>query len=189
MKWYPLAHLAAVTMSCFCPELQALQLLFPNSASGIARALPSFLSYICKFPDSRCRPLMSLPNNLNFFQRCRGGKHKLCTYGRGREWRNLVGLHPVIRKDHWLIGIHFSLARARKSPKNRHSILYSSSCQGKHLIGDIAMVIVKFRPRWPHTWRNALHSLSRKTVTSGRKGKCIAAAVDEQAVAKCGVIL
>ena len=52
MKWYPLAHLAAVTMSCFGAELQALQSLFPNSASGIARALPSFLLYISKFPDS-----------------------------------------------------------------------------------------------------------------------------------------
>ena len=42
MEWYPLAHLAAVTMSCFSAELQqALQLLFPNSASGIAGALPS----------------------------------------------------------------------------------------------------------------------------------------------------
>ena len=39
MKWYPLAHLAAVTMSPFGAELQALQLLFPNPASGIARAL------------------------------------------------------------------------------------------------------------------------------------------------------
>ena len=83
MKWYPLAHLAAITMSCFCTELQGLQLLFPNSASGIARALPSFLSYICKFLDSRCRPLMSLPDNLNTFERCRGGKHKLSTYGAG----------------------------------------------------------------------------------------------------------
>ena len=53
MKWYPLAHLSAVTMSCFCAELQALQLLFPNSASGIARALPPFLLFIFKFPDSR----------------------------------------------------------------------------------------------------------------------------------------
>ena len=39
MKWYPLAHLAAVTMARFGAELQALQLLFQNSASGIARAL------------------------------------------------------------------------------------------------------------------------------------------------------
>ena len=52
MKWYPLAHFAAVAKSCFCAELQALQLLFPKSASGIARALPSFLLYIFKFPDS-----------------------------------------------------------------------------------------------------------------------------------------
>ena len=83
MKWYPLAHLAAVTMSCFCAELQALQLLFPNSASEIARALPSFLLYIFKFADSRCQPLVSLSDNLNPFQRCRGGKHKLCSYWAG----------------------------------------------------------------------------------------------------------
>ena len=83
MKWYPLAHLAAVTMSCFCAERQAVQLLFPNSAGGIARALPSFLLYMFKFPDSRCRLLMSLSDNLNPFQRCQGGKHKLCTYGEG----------------------------------------------------------------------------------------------------------
>ena len=168
MKWYPLAHLAAVTMSCFCAELQALQLLFPNSASGIARALPSFLLYIFKFPDSRCRPLVSLSDNLNPFQRCRVGKHTLCM---GREWPNLGGLvAPRNTKDHRLIGIHFFLARARKSPKNRHSIHYSSSCRGKHLIGDSAMVIVKFPPRWPHTWRYALHALSRPTMTSGRLG-------------------
>ena len=36
---------------------------------------------------------------------------------------------------------------------------------------DIAMVIVKFRPRWPDTWRYALHSLSRPTMTSGRLGE------------------
>ena len=173
MKWYPLAHLAEVTTSCFCSELQALQLLFPNSACGIARALPSFLLYVFKFPDSRCRPLVSLSDNLNPFQRCRGEKHKLCIHME-REWPNLGGWHPVIiiRKDYRLIGIHFFLARARKSPKNRHSIhfMYSSSSREKHLIGNIAMVIVKFRPRWPHTWRYALHSLSRPTMTSGRLG-------------------
>ena len=92
MKGYPLAHLAAVTMSCFYAELQALQLLFPNSTSGIARALPSFLLYICKFPDSRCRPLMSLPDNLNPFQRCRGGS--ISCVRMGREWPNLGGLAP-----------------------------------------------------------------------------------------------
>ena len=138
MKLYPLAHLAAVTLSCFCAELQALQLLFPNSASGIATA---FLLYIFKFPDSRCRPLVSLSDNLNPFQRCLGGKHKLCTYGAGMP--NLGGLAPRhTQRSPTCIGIHFFLARARKSPKNRHSIHYSSSCRGKHLIGDIAMVIV-----------------------------------------------
>ena len=60
---------------------QAVQLLFPNSASGIARTLPPFLLYIFKFPDSRCRPLVSLSDNLNPFQRYRGGKHKLCMWG------------------------------------------------------------------------------------------------------------
>ena len=127
MKWYPLAHLAAVTVttSCFCAELQALQLLFPNSACGIARALPSFLLYVFKFPDSRCRPLVSLSDNLNPFQRCRGEKHKLCIHME-REWPNLGGWHPVIiiRKDYRLIGIHFFLARARKSPKNRQYSFY-----------------------------------------------------------------
>ena len=83
MKGYPLAHSAVVTMSCFSAELQALQLLFPNSASEIARALPSFLIYIFEFQDSRCRPLVLLSGNLNPFQRCRGGKHKLCNYGVG----------------------------------------------------------------------------------------------------------
>ena len=68
MKWYPFAQLAAVTKSYFCAELQALQLLFPTSASGIAGALPSCLVYIFKFPDSRCRPLVSLSDNLNPFQ-------------------------------------------------------------------------------------------------------------------------
>ena len=122
MKWYPLAHLVAVTTSCFCARLQALELLFPNSASGIAWALPSFLLCVFKFPDSRCRPLVSLSDNLTPFQRCQGGKHKLCTYGgMEREWPNLGGWHPVIRKDHRLIRIHFFLVSVRKSPKNRHS--------------------------------------------------------------------
>ena len=95
MKWYPIARLAAVTKSGFCAELQALQLLFPNSASGIARALPSFLLYIFKFPDSRCRPLVSLS--------CRGGKHKLCRYGaRMAKFRWLAPRHaqrPPTHRD------------------------------------------------------------------------------------------
>ena len=169
MKWYPLAHLAAVKMSCFCTELQALQLLFPNSASRIARALPSFLLYIFKFPNSRCRPLVSLSDTVNPFQRCRWGKHELCSYGAEMATSKWAGT-PVIRKDHRLIGIYFFLARARKLPKNPHSIHYPSSCRGKQLIGSISMVIVQFRPRWPHTWRYAFHSVSRPTMTSGRLG-------------------
>ena len=58
--------------------------------------------------------LVSLSENLNPFQRRRGGTHKLCTYGAGMAKSTQVGWHPVIRKDHRLIGIHFFLARARK---------------------------------------------------------------------------
>ena len=148
MKWYPLAHLATVTMSCFCAELQALQLLFPISASEIVRALPSFLLHIFKFPDSRCRPLVSFWDNLNPFQRCRGGKHKLCTYCAGMAKSRWAGT-PSYPKTTDLWGSIFSSPVPEK--KNRHRIHYSSSCRGKHLIGGIAMVIVKFRPRWPHT--------------------------------------
>ena len=46
MKWYPLAHLAAVTMSCFYAEPQAMQMLCPTSATGIARSFSSFLLYM-----------------------------------------------------------------------------------------------------------------------------------------------
>ena len=110
MKWYPLAHLAAVTVttSCFCAELQALQLLFPNSACGIARALLSFLLYVFKFPDSRCRPLVSLSDNLNPFQRCRGGKHKLCTYGAGMAKSRWLPGTPSYAKTADLSGSIFS---------------------------------------------------------------------------------
>ena len=104
MKWYPLAHLAAITMSCFCAELQAWQFLFPNSTSGIAWA---FLLYIFKFSDSRCRPLVSLSDNLNPFQRCRGGKHKLCTYGAGMAKSRWAGT-PSYAKTTDLSGSIFS---------------------------------------------------------------------------------
>ena len=166
MKWYPLAHSAAVTM--LCRALSTAVVVSEIRQWDCQNLALSFLLYIFKFPDSRCRPLVSLSDNLNPFQRCRVGKHTLCM---GREWPHLGGLvAPRNTKDHRLIGIHFFLARARKSPKNRHSIHYSSSCRGKHLIGDSAMVIVKFPPRWPHTWRYALHALSRPTMTSGRLG-------------------
>ena len=104
MKWYPLAHLAAVTMSCLCAELQALQLLFLNSASGIARA---YQLYIFKFPDSRCRPLVSLSDNLNPFQRCRGRKYKLCTYRAGMAKSRWAGT-PLYAKTTDLSGFIFS---------------------------------------------------------------------------------
>ena len=104
----PLAlSLAAVTMPCFCAELQALQLLFPNSACGIARALPSFLLCVFKFPDSRCRPLVSLSDNLNPFQRCRGGKHTLRTYGAGMAKSRWAG-SPSYAKTTDLSGSIFS---------------------------------------------------------------------------------
>ena len=164
---------------------QALQLLFPNSASGIARTLPPFLLYIFKFPDSRCRPLVSLSDNLNPFQRYRGGKHKLCMWGGNGQIQ--VGWHPVIRKDHRFIGIHYFLARARKK-LTQYSLL--QQIPRETLIGDIAMVIVKFCPRWPHIY--ALHPLSHPTMTAGRLRKMYTRSrrrVDEQAVAKYGVIL
>ena len=104
---YPLAHVAAVTMSCFFAELQAPQLLFPTSASGIVRALPSFLLYTLKFPDSRCWPLVSLSDNLNPFQWCRGGKHKLCTYGAGMAKSSWAGT-PSYAKTTDLSGSIFS---------------------------------------------------------------------------------
>ena len=111
MKGYPLAHSAVVTMSCFSAELQALQLLFPNSASGIARALPSFLLYIFKFPDSRCRPLVSLSDNLNPFQRCRC---RISCVRIGQEWPNLGGLAPRHTQRPPTYRDPFFLARARK---------------------------------------------------------------------------
>ena len=105
MKWYPLAHLAAVTMSCFCEELQALQLLFPNSAGGIARAFPSFLLYIFKFPDSRCRPLVSFSDNLNPFQRCRWGIGSMscvrsCVGGNGQIYAFHSLSRPTMTSSH-----------------------------------------------------------------------------------------
>ena len=94
MKTVPLSTFSCGhnVMFLICAELQALQLLFPNSASGIARALLSFLLYIFKFPDSRCLPLVSLSGNLNPFQRCRGGSTSCVRMG--REWPNLGGLAP-----------------------------------------------------------------------------------------------
>ena len=88
----------------------------------------------------------------------------------GREWPNLSGLAPHHTQLPPTYRDPFFPCPCQKAPKDRHSIHYSSSCRGKHLRGDIAMVIVKSRPRWPHTWRYALRSLSRLTMTSGRLG-------------------
>ena len=126
---------------------QALQLLFPNSASGIARTLPPFLLYIFKFPDSRCRPLVSLSDNLNPFQRYRGGKHKLCTYGAGMAKSRWAGT-PSYAKTTDLSESIISSPVPEKKP-TQYSLL--QQMPRKTLIGDIAMVIVKFRPLWPHT--------------------------------------
>ena len=120
MKWYPL-----VTMSCFCAELQAQSLSF----SEIARALPSFLLHIFKFPFSGCRPLVSLSDNLNPFQRFRGGKHKLCAYWTGMAKSRWAGT-PSYPKTTDLSGSIFSSPVPDK--KSRHGIHYSSSCRGKH---------------------------------------------------------
>ena len=131
------------TFSCghnvmFLGGSSSTAVVVPNSASGIARALPSFLLYIFKFPDSRCRPLVSLSDNLNPFQRCRGGKHKLCTYGAGMAKSRWAGT-PSYAKTTDFSGSIFPRSCQKK---NRYSIHYSSNCRGKHLIGDIAMVIV-----------------------------------------------
>ena len=79
-----------VTLSCFCAELQALQLLLPNSASGIARALPSFLVYNFKFPDClKATPKADISSQI-LFNDVEGGS---ISCGRmGREWPNLGGL-------------------------------------------------------------------------------------------------
>ena len=109
-------------MSYSGAELQALQSrLFPNSASGIARALPSFMLYIFKFPVSRSRPLVSLSDNLNPFQRWRGGKHKLCTYGAGMAKSRWAGT-PSYAKTTDLSGSIFCSPVPEKKP-TQYSLL------------------------------------------------------------------
>ena len=78
----------------------------------------------------------------------------------GREWPNLGGLAPCYMQRPPTYQDPFFPCSCQK--KTRHIIHYSSSCHGKHLRGDIAMVIVKFR--------YALHSLSHPTMTSGHLG-------------------
>ena len=98
----------------------------------------------------------------------------------GRQWPDLGVLALLIRKDYRLVGIHICPRSCQKVTEKptQHSLL--QQLLRKTLIDDIAMVIVKFRPSWPHTWRYDFRSLSRPTMTSGRvNGKCIAAVVDE----------
>ena len=114
------------TFSCdhnviFCAEFQALQFLFQNSASEIARALPSFLLYIFQFPDSRFRSLRSLSDNSNPFQRCRGGKHKLCSYWAGMAKSRWAGT-PSYPKTTDLWGSIFSSPVPGKKP-TQYSLL------------------------------------------------------------------
>ena len=99
MKWYPLAHLAAVTMSCLCAEVRALQYmqLCANSASGIARALPSLLlyMYIFEFQDARCLSALGVAfRQLKTFSRIWRGE----AYVWGGNGEIQVGWHPVIPK-------------------------------------------------------------------------------------------
>ena len=139
--------MAAVTMSCLCAELQALQLLFPNCTSGIARTLPSFLLYIFKFPDSRCRPLVSLSDNLNPFQRYRGESIS-CVCGAGMAKSRWAGTLSYAKTTD-LSGSIFSSPVPEEKKPTQYSLF--QQLPRKTLISDIAMVIVKFRPLWPHT--------------------------------------
>ena len=96
MKWYPSAHLAAVTIQSF-----------KDCSCCFRTPLVAFLLYIFKFPYWRCRPLLSPSDNLSPFQRRRGGKHKLCTYGAGMAKSRWAGT-PSYAKTTDLSGSIFS---------------------------------------------------------------------------------
>ena len=155
-------------MSCFCAELQALQFLFPNSASGIAGA---FLLYIFKFSDSTCRPLMSLSDNFADGGNAEGGSISCVRIG--REWPDLGGLAPRHTQRPPTYRDPFFPRPCQKVTEKptQYSLLQQLPRKTFDNYNTcIAMVVVKFRPRWPHTWRYALHSLSRPTMTSGSLG-------------------
>ena len=90
----------------------------------------------------------------------------------GREWPNLGGL--ALRHNAKTTDLSGSIFSSPMQEKKTNTVFITPAAAEenieKHLIGDIAMVIVKFRPRWPHTWRYALHSLSSPTTTSGHVG-------------------
>ena len=88
----------------------------------------------------------------------------------GREWPNLGGLAPRHTQRPPTYRDPFFPRPCQKVTEKLTQYSYSSSCRGKHLIGNTAMDIVKFRPRWPHTWRYAHHSLLCPIMTSGCLG-------------------
>ena len=166
MKWYPLAHSAAVTM--LCRALSTAVVVSEIRQWDCQNLALSFLLYIFKFPDSRCRPLVSLSDNLNPFQQYRGESIS-CVCGAGMAKSRWAGT-PSYAKTTDLSGSIISSPVPEKKP-TQYSLLQQMPTKTLHVIGDIAMVIVKFRPLWPHTQRYALHSLSRPTMTSGRLRK------------------
>ena len=131
MKWYPLAHLAAVSMSsssqsfkhcscCFQTPLVRLLGLCLHSCYTSFNFWTQDVCLWCCFQSSY-----------------RAGMAK-------SRWGGTPSYPKTTDLRIW--GSIFSSPLPEKK-KNRHSIHYSSSCRGKHLIGRIAMVIVKFRPR------------------------------------------
>ena len=93
-KWYPLAHLAAVTMSCLCAELQALQLhccVWTPLVGLLGLCLHScntctYLNFQTRDVGLRCW----FQTTWNFFKDFEGGSIScVCT---GWEWPNLGAL-------------------------------------------------------------------------------------------------
>ena len=163
-----IAHLAAVTMSCFSTKLQALQLLFPKSASGIARALPSHSCYTSlNFRTRNVGLWCRFQTTVNPFQWCRVGKHKLCTYWAGMSKSRWAGTLSYPKTTD-LSGSIFSLPVPESHWKT--DTVFITPAVTEENIWWVIFAIVKFCPRWPHTWRYPLYSLSGPTMTSGQLG-------------------
>ena len=138
---------------------------FRRRATSTAVVVSELRQWDCqgfKFPDSRCRPFTPFQTAYILFNDVEG-KSISCIL-KGREWPNLGVLAPRHTQRPQTYRHPFfprpcqKKKKQNKTKKQQHSIHYSSSCRRKHFIGDVAMVIVKFRPRWPHTQRYALHS-------------------------------
>ena len=154
-------------MSCFSAELQqALQLLFPNSASGIAGALPSQSWY----------------TSLNFWTRDVGLWYHFQTteilfndvelgsiscVHMGKEWPNLGGLAPRhIQRPPTYRDPFFPRPCQKITEKlTQYSLL--QQLPRKTFDRWYCHAHSQVSPRWPHTWRYALQSLLRPTMTSG----------------------